>query len=314
MMNKSEQNNDKVSDVLNKLLFDHYYSIATEEACKGDYSLASSYISDLIKSNGENPILLDLQAKINAQQGKLKEAEFLWKKCIKADPDNNTYIAALNRVCKLQESKIIKHFTLLKLVGAIAGLLILACLLIAVLFSTIEKSSKIAELQEKQADILELIDNSFKNKGNVFADSLIAEIANKVNLVNGTSIRKNNNELVITFNEGLFSNGTKFKLSQEPIVKQLAEVLEPYSAKISITVFGCTDNMPIDNSDQYQSNNALSIARANFVYDIIFRTSRIPIESLIIGGTSENNSPFPNDSRESKMRNRTVVIKIIQKI
>src|SRR5690606_22078462 len=98
------------------------------------------YISDLLKSNGEIPILLDLQAKIYAQQGKFNEAEFLWKKCIVAEPDNNQFVAALNRIHKIQRFKVFKHFTIYKTLGAIAVILLSSLMVLGLLFTKIDRT------------------------------------------------------------------------------------------------------------------------------------------------------------------------------
>ena len=121
-------NNEELLDKLNGLVFDYYYSLSTKAASKGDYTLAGSYISELLKSDSEVPVLLDLQAKISAQQGKFKEAEFLWKKCLKADPDNSNYISALNRINKLLSSKAFRFHGVVRLLLTIVIILLIAFL------------------------------------------------------------------------------------------------------------------------------------------------------------------------------------------
>jgi len=93
---------DEVSGKLDKIIFDYYYSLSTIAASKGKYSLANEYISELLKIKTDSALVFDLQAKISAQQGRFKEAEFLWQKCLNVEGDNPQYLAALHRLSKLK--------------------------------------------------------------------------------------------------------------------------------------------------------------------------------------------------------------------
>ncbi|MET2984074.1 OmpA family protein [Aureibaculum conchae] len=312
-MKKSEQNISMVSDSLNKLLFDHYYSLATEAVSKGNFSLANKYISGLTDTNGDDPILLDLRAKIYAQQGKLIEAGSLWKKCVTHDPENNKYNEALSRINKLQKTKVTWRLRLAKIIGATLTIVLILFLLVFIYQGRDEKKSKLEMLQKQQSVILERIDNSLIASENTQADSLISIVAKEIEEVDGISFEKNSMELLIKFNEGLFSNGIKFKHSQESTIKQLAKVLERYSGNTIIMILGCSDNIPLTDSIWFKSNHALGLARANYIYNTFYQNSRILTENLIFGSIGDTNTPFSNDSMENRMKNRTVVIKIIRK-
>lgn len=312
-MKETGQNNNKVSDVLQKLLFDHYYSLSTESAYKGDYSLASNYISELIRTNGEIPILLDLLAKINVQQGDFKQAESLWEKCIRTEPLNKKYIEALSRLHKLQKSQIVQHLTLIKIIGAIAGIMLLLLMFVIVLYSSAENNSKLELLQKQQSEFLKEMDKSNITNEILLEDTFLSEIANKVEKIDGISILEKKKELVITFDDGLFSKGIKFKVIQKATIQQLIKILKTYSDNTLITILGCSDNIPITVNKQFSSNHDLDLARANFIYNIFYQSSRMLSTNLTIGSFGDNNTPFPNDSWENRMKNRTVVIKIIHK-
>ncbi len=312
-MKKAEQYAGMVSDTLNKLLFDQYYSLATEAASKGDYSLANKYISNLSDTHEDMPILLDLRAKIHAQQGKLKEAEFLWEKCVALNPENSTYNEALNRVNKLQRTNVTWRFRWAKLIGTVLTIILLSILLVFIFNRNDEKTSKLEILQKQQSATLKRIENKLVTNENAPTDNLIPIISKKIEEVNGIGLEKNNQGLLIKFNEGLFSNGIKFRPSHEATINQLAKVLETYSGKITIIILGCSDTIPLTDSIQFKSNHDLGLARANYVYNIFYQNSRIATESLIFGSVGDTNTPFSNDTRENRMKNRTVFIKIIQK-
>lgn len=312
-MEDLKQINNEFSDAMQKLLFDHYYSLATEAAFKGDYSLASNYISDLILKNGEIPILLDLQAKINFQQGQLKQAEFLWEKCIKAEPDNYKYLERLNRLHKLQKSKITPYIGLIKLLGATIGILFLILMIIVLLKFFIENNSKLNILQNQQSEILKRIDKNSLANDILLKETTLSEIVNKLEKVDGINIKQISKVLVISFNAGLFSKGTKLKVDQESAIMELTKILEKHSSGILIVILGCSDNIPITVSSIYKNNHELGLARANLIYNIFYQSNQFPPENLFVGSIGDINTPYPNDSWENRMKNRTVLINIIPK-
>lgn len=312
-MKKSEQNINVVSNALYKLLFNHYYSLATQAASKGNFLLANKYISDLTDTHGDKPILLDLRAKIYAQQGKLIEAKSLWNKCVTQNPENNKYHEALSRINKLLKTKVTWRLRLAKTIGAILTMVLLLFLLIFVYQGKDEKNSELEILQKQQSVILNRIENNLITGKIKPTSNILSIISKKIENIEEIDIEKNNKELLIKFNQGLFSNGIKFKQYYEPTIKQLAKVLEPYSGNTIIMILGCSDNIPLTGSIQFKSNHDLGLARANYIYNIFYQNSRIATESLILGSVGDTNTPFLNDSMENKMKNRTVFIKIIQK-
>lgn len=117
---------DESLDKLNRIIFDYYYSLSSIAASKGKYNLAREYLSELHLSNGESNLIFELQAKIAAQQGKFKEAEFLWKKCLKIEPDNPQYLAAIHRLNKLQSFKVNRFALVFKLSNILLIILLLS--------------------------------------------------------------------------------------------------------------------------------------------------------------------------------------------
>lgn len=307
--NNITQSEDLLEE-LNSLMFNYYYSLSTIAAAKGDYALAGKYISDLLKSNGEIPILLELQAKIFAQQGKFKEAEFLWKKCLQTEPDNIKYISALKRMNKLLRSKAMKFGWNFRLLLKVAVSLLFLFLFFLFIHWRVEIKEQLSSLNSKQ-DALNLKIDSLQNF-KLIENDLLNIIMNRLTAIKGLSIKQSENEIVVVFDEGLFSKGIEIIPNQTDIVLKLSKMLEPFAGKIDINILGSADNIPITRG-KYQSNNALCIARAYVIYDLLYENSRIPCEDLNIGSLSISNSTFSNNNYESRLKNRTVVIKIIPK-
>lgn len=303
-------NEDNISK-LNKLIFDYYFALSTIEASKGQFSLASSYISELLKSNGESSIILDLQAKIAAQQGKFREAEFLWKKCLKAEPDNPDYIAAQNRINKIISSKSVRFYYLFNLLKVVTIVSLIIFLLFFYFYERIDRKQQLEFIIMKNEAMISKVEDTVNLKGTF--NELLLSISNKMKVISGITVENKNNEITILFNEGLFSRGDNIKSNQLLTLDIISQTLSPHAGQVLVKIIGSTDSTPILFSDSFKNNDDLSISRAKAVFDRVYESSRIPREDLMIGSLSESNSRFTNDTPENRMKNRTVSIKISQK-
>jgi flagellar motor protein MotB len=301
------------SEEVNKLLFDYYMHLSSEAACKGDYVSANSYTSFLMKSFGDNTVLMNLQAKIYAQQGMLTEAGFLWKKCLKIDPDNISFNNALHRINKLQNARVHYQFKSIKLLGGLLLLVVLVLLYSVLLNSLNRQSNDIKQLREQQTAFQNNVDSLIALNKNLSSEKLLDEIKAKLENFEGIGLTSKEEELTVTFNNGLFRKGDHPTDSGTDKVLMLAKVMEPFTGRISLLILGCTDDIPLGNNRKFESDNLLSLARAEAVFKLISHNSRMLNEDILTGTLSKDKVPFKNDSQENRLRNRTVVIKILPK-
>jgi len=305
---------DESLEKLNRIIFDYYFSLAANAASKGKYNLANNYLSELLLSNGESILIFELQAKMAAQQGKFKEAEFLWKKCLKIEPDNPKYLAAISRLNKLQGLKVNRFALLFKLSYIL--LFVLLLFMIVYLFSNykqnkLESENNFAQLVNMHEVMANRMDSIMSQKQ--VMHEVISKISSKVKSIEEIDVLENDAELIITFNEGLFSKGINVKSLQLETLQKFSKVLSPFAGKITLSIIGSSDDIPITNNERFQNNEELSLFRAKAVFDVINENSKIPVEDLMIGSLSESNALLPNDSPENRLRNRTVIINITQK-
>lgn len=303
---------DDILGKLNRVIFDYYYSLSTIAASKGKYTQASDYLSELLKSEEESVIVFDLQAKIAAQQGKFREAEFLWKKCLKAEPDNPDYIAALNRINKIASSKSYRFYYPFKLLKVVTIGFLIIILLFFYFYERVERKQQLAFIVSQNNEMLSKIENTINPKAP--ENELLLSISAKLSTIDGITVDSENNEITILFNEGLFVRGDKIKSDQNITLDNISQTLSPYAGQIIVIIIGSTDNTPISFSNAFKTNDDLSISRAKAVFDMVYKSSRIPREDLMIGSLSESNTLFPNDTQENRMKNRTVFIKISPKL
>ena len=77
-----------------------------------------------------------------------------------------------------------------------------------------------------------------------------------------------------------------------------------------IEIIGHTDNTPVPAGWLYEDNYSVGIERACVVMECMKNTTQIPAKAFVIRSFGEADPPFPNDSLENKIRNRTVTIRI----
>ena len=124
-------------------------SQAADLARVGQYSQAEALLDSL--QGEETPEVLDLKARIRAQQGRLAEAQSLWERALTIDPGNPDYLQGLEYVQKAQIPVRTKRiFT----TGFWLGLALILALIIGVIWlsrwnqamqSTLTEVSKLAQ-------------------------------------------------------------------------------------------------------------------------------------------------------------------------
>lgn len=295
------------------LLLKSQLAQSAEFAREGRYDDALQSISELKKEHQDNPAILDLQARIIAQQGNLKDAELLWKQALVLDPENKAYLAALNRIRQISRRPLwLKSFFNL-LIGL--GLILAGIFLSVFLFNRINPTSlatlpgfqKNQEIQEKileRVAALESSIQSLKTNAHSFKPPDI-----ELNIP-GIITRKENNHIVATFEKGIFQKGTIFKKEAKPLLTSLGKQLEPYSGRINLKIYGCTDSIPMPPGQKYRDNMELGRYRALKVYEYLTQTTNLPPNKLLISSYGQSFFPFSNQTPEDRAKNLTVIILI----
>ena len=106
-----------------------------------------------------------------------------------------------------------------------------------------------------------------------------------------------------SFDSGSADVRTRFK----PVLSKIASLLDENSG--SIAVSGHTDNVPIRTS-RFRSNWELSTSRAVSVAHELLRVASVDENRFVVIGHADTKPRAPNDSPESRSRNRRVDISI----
>jgi type VI secretion system protein ImpK len=271
---------------------------AQELARAGHYAEAEILLSEMRREDQAAPAMFDLLARIRAQQGRLLEAEALWTQAAQLDPANDTYQAGLQRIARMQSHPI----WFASLWPLIIGLAVVTSVGIA----AFAVRSSISELRDSLRSELAQMAAPQKPIAPV-QDEQPPDV--KLNIP-GVSLKTERNEIVLTFDSGLFIRGIEFTSEAKLVLAMLGRQLEPYVGHISVHVIGHTDDLPIMARHAYRDNIALGFNRALAVVEHLRATSRLPSAVFSISSLGEYLTPYANDTPENRARNRTVVLRI----
>lgn len=86
-------------------------TLAASLARKGDHIQATNLLEPLYDNNNLPIEIIDLLAKIYAQQGKIEQAQTLWLRALQLEPSNLHVLSAL-RMCAYYKKSKYEHFLL----------------------------------------------------------------------------------------------------------------------------------------------------------------------------------------------------------
>ncbi|MBI5576680.1 MAG: OmpA family protein [Deltaproteobacteria bacterium] len=290
---------DPISAALAPLIRNALISRAASLARKGSYTEAENLLAAETGGKVEHPSVLDLLARIKAQQGKLFEAEELWTKASRMEPGNPEYQAGLRRISQIRKRGFSRR-SLLTSTTAVCGVLVL---LAAGIFLKI----RFTESGVRNETVSGKVGGSYADGIPASATGVLQSI---VLDIPGGIVTKRNSGFDITFEYGLFSSKVRLKGKAKKSIAALARRLEPYKERISITVIGHADSNPVPDGAYFRDNMSLSLARAVAVIESMRSAASLPSGIFLATGYGEYSPPYSNRTRNERLRNRSVTIKI----
>jgi outer membrane protein OmpA-like peptidoglycan-associated protein len=286
------------SSPLFRLLEQLTVSRASELARSGCYNDAEVLLADGRHEARENPTILDLCARICAQQGRLLEAENYWTLASRLEPENVAYRAGLHRIAQVQRRPAWILFPLLPVLVSIV------CVFIAIIIGRSYSDSLQALIVSGiRSEIAKLVEVQMQNLQKIRPHDLKLQAS-------GASLKIEGNALIVSFNSGLFSHGVSLTPEAKAILTSIGRQLEPYVQNISVHVIGHTDNIPIPPGYAYLDNIALGMERASSVVNHLRATTKLPPRIFAISSFGEYLTPYPQDTHQNRSRNRTVMLRI----
>jgi flagellar motor protein MotB len=267
---------------------------ATVLARKGLYSASESLLKSLPDGDKARIPVLDLLARIHAQNGRFSDAEHMWKRIIEIDSANQDGLRGIRRVAKMRNRP-----TWLP-----SALVILATAVLAALMGTaiyvshyVRQRQLSARSQTGEGMIRDpKPDRASPGDSGQILPNFMSQ---------GVQVRKTAQGVEIVFEKGLFLHGIKFRPDGISDLSRLADQLRRSGAGMSLTLEGSSDDVPVHSGSRYSDNLALRLARSESVFREMVRAGA---DADAFSFKSLSNAPFANDSPENRARNRTVII------
>jgi flagellar motor protein MotB len=290
---------------LKAVLFQALLSRATVLAGRGRYADAENVLREVVTSGPDASTILDLIARIRAQQGQFSEATAMWKNALELNPENETYRAGIRRIEKIQNRPLWASAVFPMVVVVVAGL--------GIWFFGLATGNPVNRIREaflhndprvvRDADKI----NRSTKASTLNASATLQQIAIKVP---GVLVRNQQNSTIVQFEEGLFRFAARLKPEAEDILSTLGLQLKPYAGRIAVSVTGCTDLKPIPDGWIYPDDAALGMARAVAVVNHLRGKSGLLPSMFTLKSAGDASAPYPNDTKANMLRNRTVIISI----
>lgn len=285
---------------------------ASELAREGRYADAESLLRDRLAAGRTEPEVLDLLARIKAQQGELREAEDRWRQASSLDPDNESYRSGLRRLARIQRRRTRWPWVLLArtvIAAVVVGVGILALWLAAERLGTLE--DRVTELAaageaERRALVQQVAESNR-------ARERTAEPAAAPDLrldLPGVTVRHDGPVVVATFEEGLFSEGDRLGSRARELLTSVGRRLELQAGEIAVHVIGYSDDLTPWAESDFRDNAALGLSRALAVVEHLRASTTLPAEVFHVRTGGARSPPYPNNSPANRARNRTVVLRI----
>jgi outer membrane protein OmpA-like peptidoglycan-associated protein len=123
-------------------------------------------------------------------------------------------------------------------------------------------------------------------------------------------IMGSNGEACVVFDTSLFSSRAVLAGAAAGLLNKVGEILVRHAGEWDVVVMGHTDAVPLRGNGLYRDNKELGLARAVEGVRYLIREAGVPAAMLYAATAGEVDPPYPGDDPESRMKNRTVTLKI----
>ena len=286
-------------------------AVAAQLAAAGNYRAATSLL-DAVAENGTSLAAHLLRAKIQAQQGNYAEAIVHWQHVLDETPAHAEARVGLEQATRLQARKAGALFLRKKLYYAVillffVGLLSLFVFLSGRVTQGQERGEGAAASGTQQEQFLLLQEVNEK------LESLVVRTETPPDLtidLPGIMQKVEGRNVALVFEEGLFAEGLQFRPEATQLLTLLGGRLKGYVGDISVRVIGHTDDIPMPEGRGYLDNESLGLGRAVAVINRLRASAELPASMFQVATVGGTHAPYPNDTQDNRLRNRTASIYI----
>lgn len=284
---------------------------ANRLARAGRYAGARHVLAELGGRDATDPDVLDLLARIRAQQGELAEADECWSRAQEFGDDPPGARDGRRRIAEIRDRARPGAG------GPVVWAAVVACLAVSVAGGAL-----VVRDDRMDADLLAGLSRAEEAQRDVqarFAD-LRAELDGPVPRVldamraelSGTSLvlERDGDVLTAVFPIGLFSRADVLSPEGEAALDGLAGHLRRFRTEVDLAVVGHVDGVRVSDGGRFDANVDLGLSRARAATEALSAGSGIPPSGFAMTSTGAARPPHAGTTADDRARNRTVTLRI----
>lgn len=283
---------------------------AAQLARQGRYAEAHRVLGELGGRDSNDLDLLDLLARVHAQQGELAAADECWARAQEFGADESGLREGRRLIAQIHARRYRRR------TGRVVGVMALAVILLV--GSIVARSGQstdsalLSELRETQT----AKDDLARQVGDLQTrlDQVTLQPERALRNIHGALagsgliLRSESGVLVVTFPVGLFRDGAALSADGQRALADLGAHLSRFGGNMLFTVIGHTDDIPVSPNSRYIDNMDLGFVRARVATQELSAYSRLPLNRFAVTSSGGADPPFPNSTAESRKQNRTVIL------
>lgn len=273
----------------------------------------------------------ELLARIAVQKGEWRRAQQLWMAVLKKDPDRASAQRALSRmrspwlmyaICRR-----LLYLCVLCVIGclSVAGIIALAhydrwgVSAVVVPAPALPPATEQGATAPPQAEPIAHVDVPLATQPVEPARSTDEAVVPKhppppLFAIPGCLVTTNATETRVCFEEGLFAYRAEFTESGRSQLAAAAREMASHTNGFWIVVEGHTDSDPMPPNSTYKDNYALGLHRAMVAVEVIKNATSLTGRDILGVSAGETAPPFAENGYDSKLKNRTVIVRLVPRM
>ncbi|POM24646.1 flagellar motor protein MotD [Actinomadura rubteroloni] len=263
---------------------------ATRLARAGRLAEARDLLEQAFPDGERTAPVLDLLARVRAQQGDLDAADRHWAEAERLAPGDPDVIAARARVAALRGRRVSRF-------GWPAAVA-------AIVVALVAGGGAFAVTRASDSDPVAVAPAAPPPPPSLAGPAPAAPLDGLDLRVPGVRVVRQAGELSVTFRRGLFDEGATLSPRGRAVLAALGRRLRPQADRLRVTIIGHTDGAGGD----YTANAELGSVRAAVVREALRTSAGIPTGRFAVSSLGGELRPFKGAAGDA--RNRTVTLRI----
>lgn len=287
---------------------------AAHAARHGDYATARTILDDLGGSESPDPTVLDLLARVYAQQGNLADAEICWRRSAQFGGDRAAADAGRHRIEELRKGvRPQRNISRALVIGAFAGVVVVGAGVLGAVLTRPSAPQPAADPAaqrtiislSQQVDQLRNQPDAVSAQRSRMLDQLTTALAGPL-----MTISRAGDQIHIRFKVPIFGEATKTSQGGGAALTDLGARLRPFGKAVTVTITGHTEALRVAADSGFASNDALGLARALTAATQLAASSGQPLSAFDLATAGTTNPPYSNATPQGSALNHTITVDV----